>query len=105
MTSAVIPLPVLEESVDSQTQNTSPSLPWIQTSTTSIPHFTRPQRTRKQPSYLKDYVCNNLMTTSQVNTSGVVHPLSNFISYNRCNDSYVSFLAAISSQDEPKTFS
>ena len=70
----------------------------------------RPQRSRRPPSHLKDFVCHAIAsqdpTTSPLQdaSSGTPYPISNFVSYDNFSASYRAFLAAITSQDEPKSF-
>ncbi|GLT64493.1 hypothetical protein SLA2020_369820 [Shorea laevis] len=71
----------------------------------------RPQRERRAPRHLDDYVCSmsqsvdpNQVTLQSAN-SGTLYPLSNHLSYNSFSPNHKAYLAAITSLDEPKTFS
>lgn len=71
----------------------------------------RPQRERHAPRHLDDYVCNLSQSidpnqvTLQLANSGTPYPLSNHFSYNSFSPNHQAYLAAITSFDEPKTFS
>lgn len=68
------------------------------------------KRTRVQPKYLGDFNVNlppsidhARPTFDQV--SSTVHSVANYLSYDKFSNSHKSFLAAITINDEPKTFS
>ncbi|GKV50014.1 hypothetical protein SLEP1_g56732 [Rubroshorea leprosula] len=71
----------------------------------------RPQRERRVPQRLDDYVCTMpqsvmpMQAPSQSTNSGDPYALSNCVSYNSFSSTHLSYLAAISSVDEPKSFS
>ncbi|GJW99595.1 putative RNA-directed DNA polymerase [Tanacetum coccineum] len=73
------------------------------------PQLARPQRVRTQPKRLNDCIVNlppsiDHALPSSNQQSSTVHPLSNFVSYEKFSDSHKAFLAAITSNDEPKNF-
>ncbi|KAK1412293.1 hypothetical protein QVD17_33424 [Tagetes erecta] len=67
------------------------------------------KRTRSRPKHLNDYevrlppsIDHEQSTSSQ--GSSTVHPLAHFISYDKFTNSHKAFLAAITSNDEPKHY-
>lgn len=68
-------------------------------------------RARQPPSYLRDYYChlagNNPSHRSHAssNSSGKSYHISNFVHYDHLSPAHKAYLAAISSNDEPKTYS
>ncbi|GKV28764.1 hypothetical protein SLEP1_g37774 [Rubroshorea leprosula] len=71
----------------------------------------RPQRERRVPQRLDDYVCTMpqsvmpMQALSQSTNSSDPYALSNCVSYNFFSSTHLNYLAAISSIDEPKSFS
>ncbi|GKU97023.1 hypothetical protein SLEP1_g10206 [Rubroshorea leprosula] len=71
----------------------------------------RPRCERHVPQRLDDYVCTMLQSVmpmqapSQSTNSGDPYALSNCVSYNSFSSIHLSYLATISSIDEPKSFS
>lgn len=72
---------------------------------------TRPSgRVRWQPSHLRDYEVDlprsidHTQPTSN-SESSTVHPLANYVSYNKFSHAHKCFLVAINKHDEPKFFS
>ncbi|GKV24575.1 hypothetical protein SLEP1_g34168 [Rubroshorea leprosula] len=66
----------------------------------------RPQRERRKPTYLTDYILNGVQTNPNTSlTSGTPYSISHFIAYDKFSPTHRSFLAAISTKDEPKSFS
>ncbi|KAI3743386.1 hypothetical protein L1987_61094 [Smallanthus sonchifolius] len=69
----------------------------------------REQRIRTQPRHLKDYQVKlppsvDHAHPSSDQTSSTVHPLSNYVSYDKFSVAHKAFFAAITSHDEPKIF-
>ncbi|KAJ9552385.1 hypothetical protein OSB04_016430 [Centaurea solstitialis] len=69
----------------------------------------RPQRNRVPPRHLNDYVVELPPSVDHTKTapnqgSSTVHPISNYLSYDKFSDSHKMFLAAITSNDEPTCF-
>ena len=63
------------------------------------------QRIKKAPSYLADYHCNQaIISTPHSNSSKVVYPLSDFISYTGLSVSHKSFSLALSIESEPTSY-
>lgn len=67
------------------------------------------KRSRTQPRHLKDFVVQLPPSVDHAQTppsqdSSTVHPLSNYVSYEKFSKSHKAFLAAIDSNDEPKFF-
>ena len=65
----------------------------------------RPQRNRQLPRHLHNFVLDPTHTASQLATSGIAHPISHYVSYDKFSPSHRAFLAAITSIDEPTLFS
>ncbi|GKV50103.1 hypothetical protein SLEP1_g56818 [Rubroshorea leprosula] len=66
----------------------------------------RPQHERRKPTYLIDYILNGVQTnTNTSSTSGTRYSISHFITYDKFSPTHRFFLAAISTKDEPKSFS
>jgi len=71
----------------------------------------RPQRERRPPARLQDFVCNAIRVHDPCSSplhetsSSTSHPLSNFIDYNRFSSSHRAFLASVTSHFEPKYYS
>uniref|UniRef100_A0A2N9EIP0 Reverse transcriptase Ty1/copia-type domain-containing protein n=1 Tax=Fagus sylvatica TaxID=28930 RepID=A0A2N9EIP0_FAGSY len=123
----VVPLPVSDDplshppSIDHT--NTSPpsTEPNFDPTLVSTPVFLtepppcRPTHDRRCLAYLTDYVCptlqvptnspSSLQEASLGNSSGNPYPLTNFVSYSRYNSPHMAFLTALTSHDEPKTYS
>ncbi|KAG7573562.1 GAG-pre-integrase domain [Arabidopsis suecica] len=75
-----------------------------ETTTVSLP-LARPKRSSKAPSYLSDYHCALIQTsTPPPKVSTTPYPLSNFLSYSQFSPSYQSFILSISQETEPKNF-
>ena len=70
---------------------------------------TRPQRVKRPPAHLKDYICHTVKhavsSPLHDNSLGTSHPISHFISYNRFSPTYHALLTVITSNDQPKHFS
>ncbi|XP_076937403.1 uncharacterized protein LOC143605020 [Bidens hawaiensis] len=69
----------------------------------------RTKRSKVQPIYLKDFNVNlppsiDHTQPAHDQDSSTVHPLANYLSYDNFSNSHKAFLAAISTNDEPKTF-
>lgn len=69
----------------------------------------RPKRTRTQPVRLGDYDINlppsvDHAKPAPTQGSSTVHPISNFVSYNKFSKTHKAFLAAIDSIDVPRNF-
>ncbi|KAD6455029.1 hypothetical protein E3N88_09735 [Mikania micrantha] len=67
------------------------------------------KRTKSQPKHLKDYevrlppsIDHEQSTSNQ--RSSTVHPLAHYISYDKFTNTHKAFLAAITSNSEPKSF-
>ncbi|GJV97878.1 hypothetical protein Tco_1549455 [Tanacetum coccineum] len=74
-----------------------------------IPQLTRVKRNRSQPTHLSDYHVKlppsvDHAKPASSEASSTVHPLSNFVSYEKFSGSHKAFLAAITSGNEPKNF-
>ncbi|KAJ9556664.1 hypothetical protein OSB04_011278 [Centaurea solstitialis] len=69
----------------------------------------RPKRDRCQPKHLDDFIVNlppsvdHARTTSTQDAS-TVHPITNYLSYDNFSNTHKVFLAAITTNDEPKNF-
>ena len=65
----------------------------------------RPQRDKRPPMHLKDYVCHAIAHPSSgalhESSSGTSHPLFHSISYHRFSPQYCVFLAAITTNNDP----
>jgi hypothetical protein len=80
----------------------------IVTFSTSIPHDTPPSspispiihrhstRNTTAPSYLKDYICNNIHAST--------YPISHYISHHQLSNKHSSFVMSLQSQPEPKSY-
>ncbi|GKD41858.1 retrovirus-related pol polyprotein from transposon TNT 1-94 [Tanacetum coccineum] len=71
--------------------------------------LTRVKRNRSQPARLSDYHVKlppsiDHAKPASSEASSTVHPLSNFVSYEKFSGSHKAFLAAITSGNEPKNF-
>ncbi|GLT39324.1 hypothetical protein SLA2020_135220 [Shorea laevis] len=70
----------------------------------------RPHRERHPPKHFNDYVCDwpKSMDPKQAPlhsaNSGILYPLSNYLSYNSFTPTHLAYLAAITSVDEPSSF-
>ncbi|MFS7932971.1 putative RNA-directed DNA polymerase [Helianthus anomalus] len=69
----------------------------------------RERRNRSRPAHLNDYDVQlppsiDHARTASDQQSSTVHPLANFVSYDKFSDSHKAFLAAITSNDEPENF-
>ncbi|XP_022148944.1 uncharacterized protein LOC111017489 [Momordica charantia] len=73
---------------------------------TSLSH--RPQRTRRPPSYLKDFYCNLLKEESSsefpVLQSGAPYSLKNFVSYNNLSSTHRRYVLNISTEFNQSIF-
>ncbi|GKU86582.1 hypothetical protein SLEP1_g1092 [Rubroshorea leprosula] len=66
----------------------------------------RPQCEKRKPTYLIDYILNGVQTnTNTSSTSGTPYSIFHFVAYDKFSPTHCSFLAAISTKDEPKSFS
>jgi hypothetical protein len=123
----VVPLPVSDDplshppSIDhtnTSPPSTEPNFDPTLVSTSVIltePPPCRLTRDRHCLAYLTDYVCptlqvptnspSSLQEASLGNSSGNPYPLTNFVSYSRYNSPHMAFLTALTSHDEPKTYS
>ena len=105
----VIPLPILDEADPLPSPLPTPLLsPPSDSSTVPMPNNPappRPQRNRQLPRHLHDFVLDPTHTASQSATSGIAHPISHYVSYNKFSPSHTAYLAAITSNDEPTSFS
>ncbi|KAK1435086.1 hypothetical protein QVD17_00846 [Tagetes erecta] len=70
---------------------------------------TRSTRNKSQPKKFNDFfvklppsVDHSHPTSNQV--ASTVHPISNFVSYDKFSDNHKAFLAAVNANDEPKCF-
>lgn len=87
-----------------------PDLPFSPTTSTSSPSLStsRPQCIIEPPTYLSDYHCYStqpycsLIPSPSTSTS---HPISSFLSYHKLSQPYRTFVLAISSHTEPRSFS
>ncbi|PKI36537.1 hypothetical protein CRG98_043090, partial [Punica granatum] len=68
-------------------------------------------RIRRPPLFLKDYVCHTAMIesssiglTESQNSSGTPYPLRNYLSYTGATDKYISFLATLDLDVEPRSY-
>jgi hypothetical protein len=64
-----------------------------------------PQRNRQPHCHLHDFVLDPTHTASLSATSGIAHPISHYVSYDKFSPSHTAFLAVITSNDEPTSFS
>jgi hypothetical protein len=76
---------------------------------TSIPNLRKSDRIKNKPSYLQDYYCKMAssclpQSTTMVDNSGKLYPLSYFLSYDNLSSPYKHFCFSISSQSEPKFY-
>jgi hypothetical protein len=76
---------------------------------TSIPNLRKSDRIKNKPSYLQDYYCKMAssclpQSTTMVDNSGKLYPLSSFLSYDNLSSLYKHFYFSISSQLEPKFY-
>lgn len=68
-------------------------------------------RTRQPPSYLRDYYCHSARDASShksrepLCSSGKSYPIANYVHYNHFSATHQAFMAAISTNDEPKYYS
>ncbi|PKI70924.1 hypothetical protein CRG98_008657 [Punica granatum] len=72
-----------------------------------IPILRRSDRAQRPHSFLKDYVCHTAMANSLPvcpNSSGTPYPFHNYLSYTGATDKYISFLAALDSDVEPRSY-
>lgn len=71
----------------------------------------RPQRDRRPPAYLRDYVCHAIKSDTPDSSplhdasSGTPHPLSHFVAYDKFFVTHRAYLASITSRDDPCHFS
>uniref|UniRef100_A0A2N9FIZ1 Uncharacterized protein n=1 Tax=Fagus sylvatica TaxID=28930 RepID=A0A2N9FIZ1_FAGSY len=109
----VIPLPILDEADPLPPPLLAPLLsPLSDSSTVPVPNNPtppppppRPQRNCQLPRHLHDFVLDPTHTASQSATSGIAHPISHYVSYDKFSPSHTTFLAAITSNNEPTSFS
>lgn len=69
----------------------------------------RPKRDRCQPKRLNDFVVNLPPSVDHAHTpptqdTSTVHPITNYLSYDNFSNAHKVFLAAITTNDEPKHF-
>uniref|UniRef100_A0A2N9FEQ5 Reverse transcriptase Ty1/copia-type domain-containing protein n=1 Tax=Fagus sylvatica TaxID=28930 RepID=A0A2N9FEQ5_FAGSY len=109
----VIPLPILDEANPLPPPLPAPLLsPLSDSSTVPVPNNPTPpppppcpQRNRQLPRHLHDFVLDPTQTASQSATSGIAHPISHYVSYDKFSPSHTTFLVAITSNNEPTSFS
>ncbi|GKV43433.1 hypothetical protein SLEP1_g50721 [Rubroshorea leprosula] len=71
----------------------------------------RPQRQRHAPKHLEDFICDMPPSIDPKHTpfhsanSGTLYPISHHLSYESFSPNHTAFLAAITSNDEPSSFS
>jgi hypothetical protein len=111
---SISPSPSLEipsQSSTSSSPQPSPNLsplPNIDSTSSSTPAETLPERVRRRPPYLDDYYCSHAHTIESSSTpsvKGTRYPISNYLTYNHLSPSHASFLASVTSSVEPTTFS
>jgi hypothetical protein len=110
----VIPLPLLD-SIESTSPHLSeatelPDSSFDDTNTSSLDATPSPpsscsHRTRQLPRRFHDFVLDPSHTAPPLADSGIAHPLSHFVSYDHFSPSHIAYLAAITSKDEPTSFS
>lgn len=100
-----------DESQEHNIEQPTVAEPMVQTEDTSVVNdeSIREKRIRKQPARFNDYVVKLPPLIGQTSPaanqeSSTVHSIANFVSYEKFSDSHKAFLAAISLNDEPKTF-
>ncbi|KAF7143763.1 hypothetical protein RHSIM_Rhsim05G0166600 [Rhododendron simsii] len=76
----------------------------------ALPTTGRPSRSRRPPSHLADYHCSGAThgsspLPSDFSFTGTPYPLHHFLSSSNFSVGHRSFLSAVSSLDEPRTFS
>lgn len=69
----------------------------------------RPKRDRMQPKQLDDFIVDlppsiDHAHTTSTQVASTVHPISNYLSYKIFSKTHKTFLAAITTNDEPKNF-
>ncbi|MCH83907.1 hypothetical protein A2U01_0004735, partial [Trifolium medium] len=115
--SNTLPIPVMSESDPSSpitdtvisplfSPNTSsPTSSNTTPSPASLPNpLRRSSRTVKPPSYLENFHCNSVLSSTLHNTPNPTYPLSSVLSYDKCAPVYKSFCCSISAIVEPQTF-
>ena len=97
--------------VKAQTNPTTPSLQEEIPKIITIPSpVIRSTRERRKPLCLQDYHCSTvtnvaLPTPTASNQTGILYPLDQYITYTNFSSANQAFLSAISSNEEPKSFS
>jgi hypothetical protein len=71
------------------------------TSNTSSP---RPVRTKHEPNYLLDYLCNH-STASSESSSGILYPISSYHTFNNLCHNHHAYTISITHTTEPKSYS
>jgi hypothetical protein len=71
------------------------------TSNTSSP---RPVRTKHEPNYLLDYLCNH-STASSESSSGILYPISFYHTFNNLCHNHHAYTISITHTTEPKSYS
>lgn len=61
----------------------------------------RSDRVKRQHAFLKDYHCHSI---SSPHNPDIFYPLSHVLSYNNISQHHFTFLSAISTETEPKTY-
>jgi hypothetical protein len=92
---------------DSQTPTTNslvPANPDTPSANTPIPSHSRPERVRHRPSYLSDFVCNSLDSSTKSSSSGTLYPISAYYSVAQLSDSHSVFTLSLTQHTEPKTY-
>jgi len=90
-------LPIYDGSPHHTTNSTSPS------STTS-PILTKSTRSRAQPAYLKDYVCNSSTQSPASVNSGISYPIASFHSFHHLSPTHKALSTFVTQSTEPKTY-
>lgn len=81
------------------------------TSTEEAPIGGPSGRARRPPPYLSDYICHSARTSDPISalptpsvSSGMRFPIANFVQYNKFSNGHRNFVAAITSNVEPRTY-
>jgi hypothetical protein len=84
---------IIDDILPSSLRTNPPASPPIPNIQPVSRHSTRPIIT---PSYLQDYVCNNIHTSP--------YPITNYISHHNLSNSYSSFVMSLHTNTEPKSY-
>ncbi|CAJ2636545.1 unnamed protein product [Trifolium pratense] len=90
--------PPVSVSNDNTVSTSSPS-----SSSDNIPSHRSSTRLKHIPPYLKDYVCNAL-DHSSMKSSGIVYPMSHFISYQNLSNPHCFYALSLTTHTEPKSY-